>query len=123
MNDVLTLDVVEKEGEVALRFRIAERASVLKTDDIDSLIRRLILLRSQMQPPPEVQPAVSNDYPLEMDPCWHVDYSPILGPVLMLRHSGIGWIAYALPAGSIERLTRALTVKPPVTASTSLLWN
>ncbi|WP_133116933.1 hypothetical protein [Paraburkholderia acidicola] len=123
MNDVLTLDVVEKEGEVALRFRIAEQTSVLKTDDIDSLIRRLILLRSQMQPPPEVQPAVSNDYPLEMDPCWHVDYSPMLGPVLMLRHSGIGWIAYALPAGSIERLTRALTVKPPVTASTSLLWN
>ena len=123
MYDVLTLDVVEKEDEAALRFRIAERTSVLKTDDIDSLIRRLIMLRSQMQPPPEVQPAVSNDYPLEMDPCWHVDFSPTLGPVLMLRHSGAGWIAYALPAESIERLTRALTAQPPVTASTSFLWN
>jgi hypothetical protein len=123
MYDLLALDVLEKESDSALRFRIADRASLLPAAEVDSLIQRLVLLRARMQPPQPAQPEASGDYPLEMDPCWRVDYSPLLGPVLLLRHSGAGWTAYALPAESIDRLVRALAVKPPASSAEKPLWN
>ncbi|SMG13581.1 hypothetical protein [Paraburkholderia susongensis] len=125
MYDLMTLEVVNKDGggDAALCFRIADRSALLRTEDVDELIRQLVLVRVSMTPPPSVEPVKTQDYPLEIDPSWHVDHSPLLGAVLLLRHAGSGWTAYALPDQSVQRLVQALSAKPPVSRAPDVLLN
>ena len=109
----MTLDLFDYADVPVLRFTIADRSCLLQTSAVDELIQQLIALRGRLDPPQPREPVKSSNYPLEMDPCWYVEYSPLLGPVLLLRHQGAGWMAYSLPTESVEGLCKALTVKPP----------
>jgi hypothetical protein len=111
----LTIEPLQKLGLDAVRLAIGNETTLLGANEIDELTRRLSQLRAQMQPAPPPVPMKSVTYTLENDPCWHVDRSALLGgsTVLMLRHTGFGWIAFSLPPQSIEKLQCALAVRPP----------
>ncbi|MFM0124433.1 hypothetical protein P0D73_37070 [Paraburkholderia sp. RL18-101-BIB-B] len=121
MFESMTLDLFDYADVPVLRFTIADRSCLLQTSAVDELIQQLIALRGLLDPPQPREPVKSSNYPLEMDPCWYVEYSPLLGPVLLLRHRGVGWMAYSLPTESVERLCKALTVKPPSVVAGSMI--
>lgn len=116
--------LTEPNGDFVYRFSIGQHASLLRTHDLDSLIEQLIMLRASSRPPRAVEPVKEHNYPLEYDPCWRVDQSPLLdGPVLMLRHAGAGWLAYTFTVASLRQLLDALAAKPPTSVETSQLVN
>jgi hypothetical protein len=116
MYHLMTMEPVNEAGTVAVRFTIEGRSSVLGAADVDTLIEKLVELRGGMSPAHSMMPMPTRNYPLEVDPSWHVDRTPLFeGPVLMLRHAGIGWTAYALPARSVCQLVGALG-KPTASA-------
>lgn len=108
----MTLDLFDHADVPALRFTIADKSCLLQTSAVDELIQQLIALRGRLDPPQPREPVRSSNYPLEMDPSWYVEHSPLLGLVILLRHPGVGWMAYSLPTESVKRLCTALTVKP-----------
>jgi hypothetical protein len=115
MYQPLSIEPLQERGLDALRLAIGNNVALLGANEIDELIRRLGHLRAQIQPAPPPVPVKSVTYALEDDPCWHVDRSPLFGgaTVLMLRHTGFGWIAFTLPPQSTEKLQCALAVRPP----------
>jgi hypothetical protein len=115
MYQSLSIEPLQKFGQGAVRFVIGNSAALLGAGEIDGLIAQLGQIRAHMPPAPPPQPEQSKSYSLEIDPCWHVDRSPLFdGVVLLLRHAGYGWIAYSLPPQSIARLNGALTAQPPM---------
>jgi hypothetical protein len=117
----MIVELFENAGVPVLRFTIADRFCVLQTSAVDAVIQHLIALRAHLGPPHSREPVRSLNYPLEMDPSWYLDHSPLLGPVLLLRHAGLGWMAYSLPPESVERLRNALAVKAPSVVPGSLV--
>jgi hypothetical protein len=116
------MEVVNETGTPAVRFTINSQSSLLGANNIDTIIDGLTQLRGSMQPPHPLEPIREHNYPLEVDPCWRVDWSPLFdGPVLLLRHVGIGWTAFALPHRSIAQLLDALKAKPVATAANMLM--
>jgi hypothetical protein len=120
----MTMEVVNESDTVAVRFSIDNRSSLLSVGDIDTVIERLLRLRADMQPPHPAKPLSAHDYPLQVDPCWQVEVSPMFdGPVLLLRHAGSGWIAYMLPATSVARLIEVLSAKTPLAVPADTMVN
>ena len=115
MHQPLSIEPLQEYGLDALRFTIGNSTVLLGASEIDEIILKLGHLRAQMQPAQPPVPAKSMTYTLEVDPCWHVDKNALLEgtTVLMLRHTGLGWIAFSLPPQSVEKLQRALAVRPP----------
>jgi hypothetical protein len=117
MDYAMTMEVVNESDSVGVRISIDNRSSLLKAGELDALIESLLRLRADIQPQHPAQPLPAHDYPLQVDPCWQVERSPVFdGPVLLLRHAGAGWIAYMLPPASVERLVEVLQAKPPAGA-------
>jgi hypothetical protein len=125
MYHAMTMEMVNESDTVAVRFSIDNRSSLLSVGDIDTLIDQLIRLRADMEPAHPAKPLAAHDYPLQVDPCWQVEWSPMFdGPVLLLRHAGTGWIAYMLPPASVERLIEVLRAKQPtLTPPSDMLVN
>jgi hypothetical protein len=124
MHYPMTMEVVDESDTVAVRFSIDNRSSLLSAGDIDTLIEGLLRLRADMQPPHPAKPLAAHDYPLQIDPCWQVEVSPMFdGPVLLLRHAGSGWIAYMLPAESVARLIEVLSAKTQMAVPADTLVN
>lgn len=120
----MTMEVVDESDTVAVRLSIDNRSSLLSAEDIDTVIERLLRLRADMQPPHPAKPLAAHDYPLQIDPCWQVEMSPMFdGPVLLLRHAGSGWIAYMLPAASVVRLIEVLSAKTPLAVPADTMVN
>src|SRR6201996_799651 len=76
----MTLDLFDYADVPALRFTIADKSCLRQTSAVDELIQQLIALRGRLDPPQPREPVRSSNYPLEMDPCWYVEHSPLLGP-------------------------------------------
>jgi hypothetical protein len=120
----MSIEPMHESGTDALRFVIGNSSALLDAGEIDSLITHLGQIRARMQPAPPLQPVESQSYTLEVDPCWHVDRSPLLdGVVLLLRHAGFGWTAFALSPTSISKLHNALKAEPPLRLAMSSLAN
>lgn len=120
----MSIEPLQESGTAALRFVIGNNAALLDASELDSLIAQLGQIRAHMLPAPTPQPEQSRSYSLEVDPCWHVDRSPLYdGVVLMLRHTGFGWIAFSLPPPSMSKLDMALTAQPPVQFGMSSVIN
>jgi hypothetical protein len=114
----------EPNGEFVFRFSIGQHASLFRMHDLEALIEQLMQLRASIRPPRAVEPTNARNYPLEYDPCWRVDQSPLLeSPVLMLRHAGAGWLAYTFSPQSLGQLLEALSAKPPTPIETGSLVN
>jgi hypothetical protein len=120
----MLIEPLQGSGTAALRFVIGNNAALLDAAEIDHLIAQLGQYRSQMLPAHPPQPQPSMTYPLEVDPCWHVDRSPLFdGVVLLLRHAGFGWIAFSMPPQSMSKLDMALTAAPPMQFAMSSVAN
>ncbi|MGF6240021.1 MULTISPECIES: hypothetical protein [Paraburkholderia] len=120
----MSVEPLQESGTAALRFVIGNSAALLDANEIDKLILQLGQIRAHMLPAPPPQPEASTSYPLEIDPCWHVDRTPIFeGVVLLLRHAGYGWLAFSLPPPSLSRLDMALTAQPSMQFAMSSLVN
>jgi hypothetical protein len=120
----MSVEPLQESGTAALRFVIGNNAALLDANEIDSLIAQLSQIRSHMLPVPPPQPEPSRSYSLEVDPCWHVDRSPIVdGVVLLLRHAGFGWVAFSLPPPSMSKLGMALTAPVPIQFGISSMVN
>jgi hypothetical protein len=103
---------VEEFGRRAVQVTIANCSALLTVDDIDALIDTLGEIRSGMQPARPLEPPASRHYPLQMDPSWCVDRNPLFdGVILILRHAGVGWTAFAFPQPSLSRLNGALSAQ------------
>jgi hypothetical protein len=90
----MSVEPMQESGTAGLRFVIGNSAALLDVNEIDSLIAQLGRIRAHMLPAPPPQPEQHRSYSLEVDPCWHVDRSPLVdGVVLLLRHAGFGWVA------------------------------
>ena len=106
----LNLELVNTYGENGLSITVEGGHLILQTPTIDALIEHLGRLRSEMQPP--VAPAISpkKEHLVEVDPLWHAEASPLLdGSVVLLRHSGLGWLGFALSRENVERLVDTLS--------------
>jgi hypothetical protein len=114
MFHLMQLEVGNVAGTPVVKFTIDGHSSALGASDIDALISLLSQARANMQPahPPSPPPA----YPLQVDPRWQVEHSPLFdGVVLSLCHVGIGWVAFALPPPSLDLVREALAARPPAT--------
>lgn len=124
MYQPMSIEPLQESGTAALRFVIGNSATLLDVNEIDNLIAQLGQIRARMLPTPPPRPEQTRSYSLEVDPCWHVDRSPLFdGVVLLLRHAGFGWIAFSLPPPSISKLDMALTAQPPMQFTMSSVAN
>ncbi|MFP3644001.1 hypothetical protein [Paraburkholderia sp. SIMBA_054] len=110
MQRPMSVEVIDEYGEQAVRIAIDDAVALLGAEDIDALIQHLSYIRAGMQPEVQKVPSRAQQYVLEMDPCWHSEKHPLYdGAVVMLRHSGLGWSAFALPTHSLQKLRDTLT--------------
>ncbi len=110
----MSVEAVQELGADVVRFRIENQSALLTVNDIEALMDTLIQIRARMQPEHPREPLPSHNYPLEVDPSWHVDKNPLFdGAVVVLRHGGVGWIAYAFPKPSLAKLNDVLSAQVP----------
>jgi len=68
--------------------------SNLSAAELDELIARAAVRRATLEPAPSSQPPQQAE--AIMNPSWHTSPLPN-GVLFMLRHPGMGWLAFALP--------------------------
>ncbi|MFT3791969.1 MAG: hypothetical protein QM741_13040 [Rudaea sp.] len=68
--------------------------SQLSAAELDELIARAAVRRAALEPAPPAQPPEKAE--AIVNPAWHTSPLPN-GVLLMLRHPGLGWVAFALP--------------------------
>lgn len=108
----MSVQAVRQFGVDALRITIESNSTMLSVSDLDTLMDILAQLRAGMSPPRPHEPVPSHRYPLHVNPSWRVDKNPLFdGAILLLRHAGLGWIAFALPPPSLSKLSEALAVQ------------
>ncbi|ABC38419.1 hypothetical protein [Burkholderia thailandensis] len=109
MSRPMSIEMVDERGKKTVMVSIDQASVLLDPEDVDAVIQYLSLLRASMQPAiPEVPPR-SQQYVMEMDPCWYTEKHPLYdGAVLFLRHTGLGWASFALPTHSLAKLHESL---------------
>jgi hypothetical protein len=108
----MSVQAVRQFGADGLRITIENTSTMLSVGDLDTLIELLAQLRGGMRPPRPHEPVPTRQYPLEVNPSWRVDKNPLFdGGILMLRHAGLGWNAFAFPPASLSKLSDALKVQ------------
>lgn len=84
----------------------------LSAGDLDGLIRRLARVRSEMSPEVAVELDEGTMLDARIDPLWRtkpVLHPGIAGELLILRHAGLGWLAFLLPPHEAVALGNYLT--------------
>lgn len=107
-----TLTITASEDRKFANLEIATdgigRRMIISVQELDAIIRRLADVRSTLDPP---VPASSNDVPMPLlgrinavVPAERINGKRILG----IRHSGLGWMAFALEGSDSADLAGAL---------------
>ena len=110
MTRPMSIELVNEYGTHAVCVRIEGKSVMLESGEVDAVIEHLGMLRASMHPEVPRKPSRSHPYLIEMDPCWHAELNPLFdGVVLLLRHTGIGWGAFAIPQESLANLIDALS--------------
>ena len=68
--------------------------STLSAADLDALIAQAIKLRATLQPAPASEPPQQIE--VVFDPAWR-SFTMDQNTILLLRHAGLGWVAFAFP--------------------------
>lgn len=109
MTRPMSIEMINEYGKQAVLVSIDQASVILDPADVDAVIQYLSLLRASMQPAVPETPSRSEQYVVEMDPCWYTEQHALYGgAVLFLRHTGLGWSGFALPPRSLERLHESL---------------
>ncbi|WP_186100421.1 hypothetical protein [Burkholderia gladioli] len=109
MTRPMSIEMINEYGKQAVLVSIDRASVILDPADVDAVIQYLSLLRASMQPAVPETPSRSEQYVVEMDPCWYTEQHALYGgAVLFLRHTGLGWSGFALPPRSLERLHESL---------------
>jgi hypothetical protein len=120
----MTIEMINEYGNQAVKVGIDGRTVLLEAEEIDAVIERLGLIRAAMRPEISREPSRTHQYVIEMDPCWHSEKNPLYeGAVLFLRHTGLGWAGFALPAHSLVKLRNALNRHLEQCEETHVLMN
>ncbi|MFM0310139.1 hypothetical protein P0D71_20360 [Paraburkholderia sp. RL17-383-BIF-A] len=110
MSRPMSIERVNEYGQNAVRIAVEGGVVLLEAADLDAVIEHLGVLRAAMRPEVPTEPLRTHQYVIEIDPCWHTEKHPLHdGAVLFLRHSGLGWAGFALPAENLAKLHHALT--------------
>jgi hypothetical protein len=90
------------DDKIHAEFRFASTRFSLTADQLDNLIAKLSRVRSEMDPsvPLDLPIGISID-PIR-DPAWYAPPAESTpgSAVLVLRHPGLGWIAFGMPKQS-----------------------
>jgi hypothetical protein len=109
MTQPLSIKMIHEHGKPVVLVSVERGAAVLDSVEVDALIQYLGLLRASMQPAVPQRPPRTQQFAMEMNPCWYAERHPLYGgAVLLLRHTGLGWTSFALPPYSLEQLHDAL---------------
>jgi hypothetical protein len=88
---------------------VGARKVKLEAADIDALIAKLAHYRSTMAPEVPRQLANSNTVVGVRDPIWMLHAPPgSTDRLLIVRHPGLGWMMFQLPAAEATKLGHAL---------------
>ncbi len=72
---------------------------------LDTLIRSLVLARAQLQPAAPKEPPLGEKVAYQGDPRYWTNVDPVTGQtLLLLRHDGLGWLAFMFPPAERDRL-------------------
>jgi len=109
MDMMLKVDVVEQLGQPMIRFAIGQNAAVLYANEIEDLLAWIARCRSGILPPVTERPRDGVVFAAENDPQWQLKRDPINDSVvLMLRHSGFGWLGFLMSEENITLLDHAI---------------
>jgi hypothetical protein len=110
MQPLLKFEILNQYGSHALLVSMEESHIVLEPSEIDALIERLSGYRSEMKPAVPEAPSKSHQYVIETNPSWHAQANPVHdGAVVLMRHTGFGWTAFAIPQTSLRRLIETVS--------------
>lgn len=105
----MKIERVDALGEHAIRLSIGQTSVLLPPGDIDAVIQSLSLLRASMRPAVPGEPPRTQQYVVEIDPCWYMECPPMFdGAIFFLRHTGLGWTGFALPDHSLTKLHKSI---------------
>jgi hypothetical protein len=121
----LEMEIVNEYGPNSLMLKAGEDHVLLSVVEVDELIEKLSVVRSDMLPATSVEPSRKHQYVIETTPLWQAMRNPLIdGLIIFLRHSGYGWTGFGIPRASIERLVELMAplVTPPAHAPASRLY-
>lgn len=107
---LFTVSLVEEEsGDITVNSE-----QDLDGADLDFLIQRLAIARMQLQPPVPEEPQIETGVEPHVEPFlkWAAGSTPEHGPVLAIRHSGLGWVWLRPSPGFATALQTALNETP-----------
>lgn len=113
---IATVSLVERDGQLTIDFENHGSETVNPAHIFEQFISALSLVRAQMEPPIPIDPPFGEALNGIEDPrFWTESNSMINGSTLMIRHPGIGWLAFAIPAPSLQILSDLLKSQLEIT--------
>ncbi|EDT04117.1 conserved hypothetical protein [Burkholderia ambifaria IOP40-10] len=110
MENLLKIERVDAPDAHVVKFSISSLSVLLEATEVDAVIQYLSLLRASMQPAVTATPSRTQQYVVELDPCWHIEKHPLYtGAVIFFRHTGLGWSGFALPDHSLAKMHASIT--------------
>ncbi|WP_407973326.1 hypothetical protein ACJ51O_35605 (plasmid) [Burkholderia pyrrocinia] len=110
MVNLLKIERIDVPDAHVVKFSIGSLSVLLDAAEVDAVIQHLSLLRASMQPAVAVMPSRSQQYVVELDPCWHIEKHPLYtGAVFFFRHTGLGWSGFALPDHSLAKMHASIS--------------
>jgi hypothetical protein len=81
--------------------------------ELEHMIASLGRLRAQLNDPVPERLDIGARLEALVDPHWMAEWSSWPdGPILALRHLGLGWLSFAIPAGEAQTMAQVLSTRP-----------
>lgn len=109
MKTLVTVELTENNGQLSLNYQNGDLTQPLQAETIEKLIATLASMREAMHPPVPMDPPIGAQVQVQVDPRFWTELNHMVSAsTLMLRHPGLGWLAFVLPPASAEQLTEYL---------------
>lgn len=105
MSAPITMEILNEYGDNSLLVTMGQGSAVLDISDLDSLIENLAAIRLDLMPPAPQQISRTHQYVVETNPRWQTVRNPLFdGLIVFFRHTGFGWLGFAVPRQSMKNL-------------------
>ncbi|UTV56407.1 hypothetical protein [Burkholderia arboris] len=106
MKTLVSIELLENNGQLSINYQNGDPNQPLETETIEKLIAALTSMREAMQPPVPQDPPLGKEVYAQFDPRFWVELNHMASAsTLLLRHPGLGWLAFVLPPNSAVQLT------------------